>query len=98
MQNNSKYIRYVILINRQKDYSIDVINKYVEHIKQLDKNSHLVLCGPFIDYDGGMVIIKADLLEAAKSIAESEPFITEGFGTYELRTLELANKENHYLL
>ena len=31
-------------------------------------------------------------------IAESDPFITEGFSTYELRTLELADKENHYLL
>lgn len=98
MQNNSKYIRYVILINRQKEYTIDVINRHVEHLKQLDKNGYLVLCGPFIDYDGGMIIIKAESLKAAKMIAESDPFITEGFGTYKLRTLELADKENQYLL
>lgn len=98
MQNNSKYIRYVILIDRKKDYTIDVIKKHVEHLKRLDENGQLVLCGPFTDYDGGIVIIKAESLEAAKTIAESDPFITEGFSTYELRTLELANKENHYLL
>ena len=98
MQNNSKYIRYVILINRQKEYSIDVIKRHVEHLKQLDENGQLVLCGPFTDYDGGMVIIKAESLEAAKGIAESDPFINEGFSTYELRTLELSNNENHYLL
>ena len=98
MQNNSKYIRYVILINRQKDYSIDVINMHVEHLKRLDESDQLVLCGPFTDFDGGIVIIRAESIEEAKIIAESDPFIAEGFSTYELRTLELADKENQYLL
>ena len=94
MQNNSKYIRYVILINRQIDYSFDVIKKHVEHLKRLNKSDQLVLCGPFTDYDGGIVIIKTESIEEAKIIAESDPFITEGFSTYELRTLELADNEN----
>ena len=97
MDNKSKYISYVILINRQKDYSIDVIKKHVEHLKKLDENSQLLLCGPFKDYDGGMVIIKAKSFEEAKTIAESDPFIAKGFSTYELRTLELSNKENNHL-
>ena len=98
MQNNLKYIRYVILINRQKKYSINIIKKHVEHLKTLEKNGQLVLSGPFQDYDGGMVIIKAESIEGAKMIAESDPFIVEGFSTYELRTLEISNKENNYLL
>ena len=98
MQNNLKYIRYVYLINRQKDYTIDVITRHVEHLEQLDKNGHLVLCGPFKDHDGGMVIIKVESIKGAKMIAESDPFIAEGFSTYKLRTLELSNKENKYLL
>ena len=69
MQNNSKYIRYVILINRQKDYSIDVINMHVEHLKRLDENNQLVLCGPFTDFDGGIVIIEAESIEDAKLIS-----------------------------
>ena len=35
-------------------------------------------------------------LEEARKISESDPFIAEGFKTYELRTLEIANKENNY--
>jgi len=97
MQNNSKNIRYVYLINRNKDYTFDVIKKHVEHLKKLDNNDQLVLCGPFIDYNGGMIIIKAESIEDAKKIAESDPFITDGFSTYELRTLELSNKENNHL-
>ncbi|MBU0529044.1 hypothetical protein KKF86_04715 [bacterium] len=96
MHNNLQYTGYVILINRKKDYSTYVINKHVEHLKQLDKTGQLVLCGPFKDYTGGIVIIKAESMNEAKIIAKSDPFIIEGFSTYELRTLELANKENHY--
>ncbi len=97
MPNNSKFIRYVILINRQKDYSIDIIKKHVEYLKQLDDNRQLILCGPFKDYDGGIVIIKAESIEEAKTIAESDPFIIERFSTYELRTLELSNAENNHM-
>ncbi len=98
MHNNSKNAVYVILINRKKDYTTDVINIHVEHLKRLDKNGQLVLCGPFKDYAGGIVIIKADSIKEAKIIAESDPLVVEGFSTYKLRTLELADKENNYLL
>jgi hypothetical protein len=37
VHNNSKYIRYVILINRNKDYTFDVIKKHVEYLKILDE-------------------------------------------------------------
>ena len=97
MLNNSKHIRYVYLINRNKNYTFDVIKKHVEHLIKLDNNGQLVLCGPFTDYDGGMIIIKAESIEEAKIIAESDPFITDGFSTYELRTLEISNKENNHL-
>ena len=98
MDNNSKYTRYVIFINRKKDYTTDVINMHAEYLKRLDKNDQLILCGPFKDHKGGIVIIKAESIKEAKIIAESDPFITGGFSTYELRTLEIAVKENHYLL
>lgn len=55
------------------------------------------MCGPFKDYDGGIVILKAESMEATKMIAESDPLITEVFITYELRTLELYCKENKHL-
>lgn len=97
MNNNSKYIRFVILINRKKDYTFAVIKKHVEYLKRLDENGQLVLCGPFKDHDGGIAIINTESFEHAKEIAESDPFITEGFSTYELRTLELSNAENNHM-
>ena len=35
-------------------------------------------------------------LKEAKAIAESDPFIEEGYKTFELRTLSVANKDNNY--
>ena len=45
---------------------------------------------------GGMVVLNCKNIEEAREIAETDPFIAEGYKTYELRTLEIANKENNY--
>ena len=89
--------RYVILINRKRDYNPAIIKDHVEHLKKLEKSGILVLAGPFTDYAGGIVIIKADSFDEAQQIAESDPFISKGYSSYELRTLELSNKENNHL-
>jgi uncharacterized protein YciI len=57
-----------------------------------------MLAGPFSDYPGGMVVIRAHHEEEAIQIALTDPFIALGYRTFEVRTLEVANKENHYLL
>ncbi|WP_334116291.1 hypothetical protein [Streptococcus parasuis] len=44
-----------------------------------------------------MVVFNADCYDQAILIAESEPFIHSGCKTYELRSLEVANKDNHFL-
>ena len=56
----------------------------------------LVLCGPFTDYEGGIVILECADIEEAREIAKSDPFIEEGYKDFELRTLSIANKNNNY--
>ena len=84
---SEKDIRYIILIDKQKNYPLELIKRHVDHLKKLEKSNKLELCGPFIDYEGGLVIVNADSLDEAKQIAESDPFVSEGYGTYEIRTL-----------
>ncbi len=45
-----------------------------------------------------MVIFDVATYDEAKELAEKDPFIAEDYKTYELRTIELANKDNDYLL
>lgn len=89
---------YVYLMQNQKPLNLDVIKAHVEHLRQLDAQGALVLCGPFSDYPGGMVVLKVESREEAQAIAERDPFIAQGFKTYELRCLEVANAGNNYLL
>lgn len=92
-----KYL-YVMLMTNHNKLKAEIVEKHVDHLKTLELTGRLILCGPFSDFPGGIVIFRADSLEEAHSIAQSDPFIKEGYKTYELRTMEWANKENGYLL
>ena len=85
-------------MNNKKDLNLQVVQEHVEHLRTLDQEGRLVLCGPFADYPGGMVVFRADSEDEALRIVESDPFIASGFKTFELRTLEVANADNNYLL
>lgn len=89
---------YIYLMNNVKPLSRELVEGHVEHLKRLQDQGRLVLCGPFEDYPGGMVVVAAEDKAEAVRIAESDPFIASGCKTYELRSLEPANEENGYLL
>ncbi|SKC58648.1 YCII-related domain-containing protein [[Eubacterium] yurii] len=48
---------YVYLMDNKKALSLDIVKKHVEYLKKLDELGKLILCGPFTDYEGGMVIL-----------------------------------------
>lgn len=92
-----KYL-YIMLMDNKKSLNLEIVQKHVDHLRSLEQNKRLYLCGPFSDYAGGIEILIADSFDEAKKIAESDPFISEGYKTFELRTLEVANGDNNYLL
>lgn len=89
---------FVYLMKNMKPLNKEIIKSHVEYLRGLESQGKLMLSGPFTDYPGGMVIIVAENLIEATDIANSDPFIASGCKSYEIRTLELANKENNYLL
>lgn len=89
---------YIYLMHNQKPINNDLIKSHVEYLKELNRQGKLVLCGPFTDYPGGIVIIYAEDIIEATNIAKADPFIASGHKSFEIRTLELANEENNYLL
>ncbi|TCJ02813.1 YciI family protein [Cytobacillus praedii] len=97
--NKNSDVLYVILlsINHGKKLTEPVIRKHISFLRKLEEKNQLVLCGPFLDYKGGMVIIRAESMEEAKAVAESDPFITSGLESYEIRTMEVSSEENNHL-
>lgn len=93
-----EYRLYVILLSPERPFDKQVIERHVEHVRQLDREERLVLCGPFLDWEGGMLVIRASSIDKAREIAHSDPFVAEGFETAEVRTLHHACRENNFLV
>lgn len=87
---------YLILFESKLPLNMDVIQRHVAHLRALDEAGKLVACGPFTDYPGGMVLIKATSIEEAHTIAQRDPFIKEGYKDFCIRTVDWANKDNNY--
>lgn len=96
---DDKYIRYVMLLSHipGKTFTEEVVRAHVEHLKKMENDGQLVLCGPFSDYKGGIVVMNTATIEEARELAEADPFIKEGYETYEIRTLELSCEENNHM-
>ena len=94
---------YVMTIKKGKSYNKvtkAVITRHVENLRKLDTEGKLELCGPFKGYPGvaGMVIFKTATYEEAEALCKQEPLVAEGFATYQLASLQVADKTNNYLL
>ncbi len=94
---------YVMTIKKGKSYNKvtkDVIVRHVENLKNLDADGKIELCGPFKGYPGvaGMVIFKTQSYEEAEALCKLEPLVAEGYATYVLAALQVADKDNNYLL
>ena len=94
---------YVMFIEKTKIYNKltkAAVERHVANLKNLDENGHLELAGVFKGYPGvaGMYILNAESYEAAEELCKLEPLVVEGFATYKLKALQMASKENNYLL
>ena len=94
---------YVMMIKRGKSYNKvtkAVITRHIENLRTLDNDGKIELCGPLKGYPGvaGMVIFKTQSYEEAEAWCKQEPLVVEGYATYTLVTLQVADKDNNYLL
>ncbi len=94
---------YVMMIKRGKTYNKvtkAVIVRHVENLKRLDEDGKIELCGPLKGYPGvaGMVVFRTQSYEEAEELCKQEPLVAEGYATYTLASLQVADKENNYLL
>lgn len=89
---------YLYLMQNVKPLNQTVILEHVTFLRTLKDENKLILCGPFSDYPGGMVVFHAQDMNEAVAIIEKDPFIKYGYKTYQLHTIELANEDNNYLI
>ena len=95
--------RYMMMLKKSKTYNRmtkKAVTEHVENIRGLDDAGKLEICGVFKGYPGmaGMYILKTDSREVAEALCEQEPLVIQGYATYQLVTLQIADRENNYLL
>jgi uncharacterized protein YciI len=78
------FTRFVIVLDKVpgKEAKRETISQHVEHLRTLDAQGKLILCGPFTDFPSGMVIVSAKDKTEAIAIANSDPFVIEGVRNY----------------
>lgn len=87
---------YIYIMDDQNPLNKTVIFEHVQHLKQLRSEGKLVLCGPFSDHPGGMVVLQASSKEEALAIANQDPFIRYHYKTFDLYTLDVADEHNDF--
>lgn len=94
-----RFIRYVVTLTRNPEHPRDeaLIREHVAFLRGLEREGRLVDAGPFEDGQGGMIILRAESLEAARRIAAADPFISSGYETCEVRTWLLSREENDHM-
>ncbi|TGY97425.1 hypothetical protein E5329_04585 [Petralouisia muris] len=96
-------LMYMMMIKKSKTYqkmTKQIVTEHVENIRKLDDEGKLEICGVFKGYPGmaGMYILKTESREEAEEICNAEPLVMGGYASYQLVGLQIANRENNYLL
>ena len=90
---------YVMFIEKTKSYNRltkAAVERHVANLKSLDEAGRIELAGVFKGYPGvaGMVIFKTETYEEAEALCRLEPLVAEGYATYILAALQVADEEN----
>jgi uncharacterized protein YciI len=92
--------KFIVIFDSKSDkpLSKELQADHVAHIKNLDSNNILFLCGPFRNREGVMQILLADDYEKAEQYVLQDPYISEGhFSKYTIYELIESNRANNYL-
>ena len=80
-----RYFVYILRIVVDRSIYEPHLPAHLAYLQRLDADGILVLSGPFMDRTGGMIMVRAASLEAARMIAEADPLVSEGVDEYDLR-------------
>lgn len=69
-----------------KPMAKQALGPHAAYMKKLLAEGRTVAAGPTFNLDGGVVILKAESLEAAQAIMAADPAVTSGLFTGELRS------------
>ncbi len=91
--------RWVYLLShaRPELFTQELVRAHVAHLKALEEQGLLELCGPFGERKGGMVVLRGVTGEQAQAIMAADPFVSTGAEHAELRQWNLSSRDNSHM-
>ncbi len=91
--------RWVYLLTHAQSERLtrDLIQAHVAHLKKLEDEGLLELCGPFGGRLGGMVILRGVDEDRARAIMLADPFVSSGAEQAELRQWNISSRDNRHM-
>lgn len=75
-----------------------LLNEHINFLKQLKKEGRLVICGPFVETEQALLVIKADSLLVVEQLIKQDPFIRDRYyQQFSIQEFVEANEENNWL-
>jgi uncharacterized protein YciI len=78
-------VKYLVITLRKPTFREAVVDAHYGFLDELRRSGALEVAGPFTDGTGGAYVLKAESLEAARAIAQSDPLHLEGCSTVTVR-------------
>jgi uncharacterized protein YciI len=93
---DTKY--YLIFLHSipERPLTAEAVDQHAAHLAELDDRGKLVMAGPIVERQGGLIVLRTGSAAEARAIAEEDPLVRGAYETYELRTWLLSNRRNDY--
>lgn len=93
---HTKY--YLIFLHSipERPLTAEAVDQHAAHLAELDDSGKLVMAGPIVERQGGLIVLRAGSADEARAIAEEDPLVRGAYETYELRTWLMSNRQNDY--
>src|SRR6266436_5144243 len=91
---DTKY--YLIFLHSipERPLPAEAVDQHAAHLAELDDAGKLVMAGPIVERQRGLVVLRAGSAAEARAVAEEDPLVRGAYETYELRTWLLSNRRN----
>lgn len=92
---------FLILLGDKRTAAVEqeLLIKHVNYLKDLHDQGNLVTCGPLLDNQGAVIILRAESREHAEELIKNDPFLIEGhYQHYVLKEYLEASDDNNWLL
>jgi uncharacterized protein YciI len=74
-----KHLFLVVLRDRRRDLTPDLLDQHLEHLRRLTESGHLDSAGAYASGERGLQILVASSRDDAATLVASDPLIRNGF-------------------